>query len=70
MSKTLIIGGVAAGARMRGQASPANELGANRPARAQGIYFFPPFVPYHVGDVVKARESLLVTFVEVMHGPL
>ena len=69
MSKTLIIGGVAAGA---GCAARLRRLDENAQIvlleRGGFISYANCGLPYHVGDVIKARESLLVTPVEVMRG--
>ena len=69
MSKTLIIGGVAAGA---GCAARLRRLDENAQIvlleRGGFISYANRGLPYHVGDVIKARESLLVTPVEVMRG--
>ena len=69
MSKTLIIGGVAAGA---GSAARLRRLDENAQIvlleRGGFISYANCGLPYHVGDVIKARESLLVTPVEVMRG--
>ena len=69
MSKTLIIGGVAAGA---GCAARLRRLDENAQIvlleRGRFISYANCGLPYHVGDVIKARESLLVTPVEVMRG--
>ena len=69
MSKTLIIGGVAAGA---GCAARLRRLDENAEIvlleRGGFISYANCGLPYHVGDVIKARESLLVTPVEVMRG--
>lgn len=69
MSKTLIIGGVAAGA---GCAARLRRLDENAQIvlleRGKFISYANCGLPYHVGDVIKARESLLVTPVEVMRG--
>ena len=69
MGKTLIIGGVAAGA---GCAARLRRLDENAQIvlleRGGFISYANCGLPYHVGDVIKARESLLVTPVEVMRG--
>ena len=69
MSKTLIIGGVAAGA---GCTARLRRLDENAQIvlleRGGFISYANCGLPYHVGDVIKARESLLVTPVEVMRG--
>ena len=69
MSKTLMIGGVAAGA---GCAARLRRLDENAQIvlleRGGFISYANCGLPYHVGDVIKARESLLVTPVEVMRG--
>ena len=69
MSKTLIIGGVAAGA---GCAARLRRLDENAQIvlleRGGFISYANCGLPYHVGDVIKARESLLVTPVEVMRS--
>ena len=69
MSRTLIIGGVAAGA---GCAARLRRLDENAQIvlleRGGFISYANCGLPYHVGDVIKARESLLVTPVEVMRG--
>ena len=69
MSKTLLIGGVAAGA---GCAARLRRLDENAQIvlleRGGFISYANCGLPYHVGDVIKARESLLVTPVEVMRG--
>ena len=69
MSKTLIIGGVAAGA---GCAARLRRLDEDAQIvlleRGGFISYANCGLPYHVGDVIKARESLLVTPVEVMRS--
>ena len=69
MGKTLIIGGVAAGA---GCAARLRRLDENAQIilleRGRYISYANCGLPYHVGDVIKARESLLVTPVEIMRG--
>ena len=69
MGTTLIIGGVAAGA---GCAARLRRLDENAQIvlleRGGFISYANCGLPYHVGDVIKARESLLVTPVEVMRG--
>lgn len=69
MGKTLIIGGVAAGA---GCAARLRRLDESAQIilleRGEFISYANCGLPYHVGDVIKARESLLVTPVEIMRG--
>lgn len=69
MSKTLIIGGVAAGA---GCAARLRRLDESAQIvlleRGEFISYANCGLPYHVGDVIQARESLLVTPVETMRG--
>ena len=69
MGKTLIIGGVAAGA---GCAARLRRLDENAQIvlleRGGFISYANCGLPYHVGDGIKARESLLVAPGEVMRG--
>ena len=69
MGKTLIIGGVAAGA---GCAARLRRLDESAQIvlleRGEFISYANCGLPYHVGDVIQARESLLVTPVETMRG--
>ena len=67
MSKVLIIGGVAAGA---GCAARLRRLDENAQIvmieRGEYISYANCGLPYHVGDVIKSRDALLVTKEEVM----
>lgn len=67
MSKTVIIGGVAAGA---GTAARLRRLREDEEIvileRGEYISYANCGLPYHVGDVIKDRESLLVTKLPVM----
>ncbi len=67
MSKTVIIGGVAAGA---GTAARLRRLKANEEIilleRGEYISYANCGLPYHVGDVIVDREDLLVTKLPVM----
>lgn len=67
MSKTLIIGGVAAGA---GCAARLRRLDENAQIimleRGEYISYANCGLPYHVGDVIQSRDALLVTKTEVM----
>ncbi len=67
MSRTLIIGGVAAGAST---ATRLRRLKENEEIilfeRGEYISYANCGLPYHVGDVIKNREDLLVTKKEIM----
>ncbi|MGN0312396.1 MAG: FAD-dependent oxidoreductase, partial [Lachnospiraceae bacterium] len=69
MKKTVIIGGVAAGASC---AARLRRLDENAQIilleRGEYISYANCGLPYHVGDVIKSRDALLVTKTEVMRN--